>query len=85
MGAATSFRILGREAPLPGQEPTTDVRVVTPGLFETLRIPLVHGRDFGPDDRTGKPSVAVINEALARELGAAEPGARPAPAARLGA
>ena len=69
MGAATSFRILGREAPLPGQEPTTDVRVVTPGLFETLRIPLLRGRDFRDDDREGRPSVAVVNESLARELG----------------
>ena len=40
-GAATSFTISGREAPLPGQEPTADIRVVTPGLFETLRIPLL--------------------------------------------
>ena len=68
-GAATSFTIAAREAPLPGQEPTTDVRVVTPGLFETLRIPRLHGRDFGPDDRSGTPPVAVIGETLARELG----------------
>jgi putative ABC transport system permease protein len=68
-GAATSFTISGREAPLPGQEPTADIRVVTPGLFETLRIPLLGGRDFSPDDRSGTPRVAVIGETLARELG----------------
>jgi putative ABC transport system permease protein len=68
-GAATSFTISGREAPLPGQEPTADIRVVTPGLFETLRIPLLAGRDFSPDDRSGTPRVAVIGDALARELG----------------
>jgi putative ABC transport system permease protein len=68
-GAATGFTISGRAAPPRGQEPTADVRVVTPGLFETLRIPLRHGRDFRPDDRSGRPPVAVIGETLARELG----------------
>jgi putative ABC transport system permease protein len=68
-GAATSFTISGREAPPPGQEPTADIRVVTPGLFQTLRIPLLGGRDFSPDDRSGTPRVAVIGETLARELG----------------
>ena len=68
-GAATSFTISGREAPLPGQAPVADIRVVTPGLFETLRIPLLHGRDIGPDDRAGSPRVAVVGDALARELG----------------
>jgi len=37
--------------------------------FETLRIPLLQGRDFGPDDRSGLPPVAIVNDALARELG----------------
>jgi putative ABC transport system permease protein len=69
LGAATSFTISGREAPAPGQEPTADIRVVTPGLFETLGIPLLRGRDFSRDDRATTPPVAVINDTLARELG----------------
>lgn len=69
MGAATSFEVLDREAPPVGQQPTADIRVVTPGLFDTLRIPLLEGRDFGPDDRAGTPMVAVVNATLARELG----------------
>jgi predicted permease len=60
---------MSKEAPAPGQEPTADVRVVTPGLFETLRIPLRSGRDFRDDDREGRPSVAIVNESLALELG----------------
>lgn len=70
-GAATSFTITGREAPRPGQEPVADIRVVTPGLRETLRIPLLAGRDLGPDDREGRPRVALVGEALAHELGGA--------------
>jgi putative ABC transport system permease protein len=68
-GAATSFTISGREAPPPGQEPVADIRVVTPGLRETLRIPLLHGRDLAADDVSGRLRVALVNEALARELG----------------
>ncbi|MFI4942493.1 MAG: FtsX-like permease family protein, partial [Burkholderiales bacterium] len=68
-GSATGFRLMSKEAPAPGQEPTADVRVVTPGLFETLRIPLRSGRDFRDDDREGRPFVAVVNESLALELG----------------
>jgi putative ABC transport system permease protein len=68
-GAATSFRIVGREAPAPGEEPVADVRVVTPGLFQALGIPLVRGRDFDDADRAERPPVAVVNASLARELG----------------
>ena len=60
-GAATSFTISGREAPLPGQEPVADIRVVTPGLFETLRIPLLprarlSGRTTAPGRRASRSS-----------------------------
>lgn len=44
-----------------------------PGFFETLRIPLLHGRVFDVRDRAGTPNVAVINETLARQnFGAAD-------------
>ena len=41
---------------------------VTPGYFETLKIPLLVGRDFVPSDNASAPSVAIVNEALARRL-----------------
>ena len=68
-GAATSFVVLGKQAPRQGDEPVADIRVVTPGLFETLRIPLVHGRDVTPDDRASTRRVAIVNATLARDLG----------------
>lgn len=36
--------------------------------FETLRIPLVMGRDFTRNDNAGAPPVAIVNETLARRL-----------------
>jgi putative ABC transport system permease protein len=43
----------------------TDNRV-TPGWFETMRIPLIAGRDFQATDGPGAPLVAVVNETAAR-------------------
>ena len=41
---------------------------LTPGWFETVRIPLLAGRDFMPTDRDGTPLVAIVNETLARQF-----------------
>jgi ABC-type antimicrobial peptide transport system permease subunit len=38
-----------------------------PGFFDTLRIPVLHGRVFDARDRAGAPSVAVITESVARQ------------------
>jgi predicted permease len=39
-----------------------------PGFFETLRIPLLHGRVFDARDRAGTSSVAVVTESVARQF-----------------
>ncbi len=44
----------------------TDLQMVSPGYFETMRIPLRAGRYLGASDRRGAPKVMVINEELAR-------------------
>ncbi|HVN04378.1 MAG TPA: ABC transporter permease, partial [Bryobacteraceae bacterium] len=41
---------------------------VSPGFFETLRIPLVLGRDFTEHDDLGAPRVMIINETAARRF-----------------
>jgi putative ABC transport system permease protein len=38
-----------------------------PGFFDTMRIPLLHGRVFDERDRPGAPSVAVISETMAQK------------------
>ncbi|MBV8808102.1 MAG: ABC transporter permease [Acidobacteriaceae bacterium] len=42
--------------------------VVSPGYFEAMRIPLMHGRLFDSRDGPSAPSVAVINETMARKF-----------------
>jgi predicted permease len=41
---------------------------LTPGWFETVRIPLTAGRDFTWEDRPGAPDVAIVNETFARRF-----------------
>jgi len=40
------------------------LNVVSPHFFETLRTPLVAGRDFGAQDHERAPRVAIVSEAL---------------------
>ena len=42
---------------------------VSPDYFNTLRIPMIAGRDFNDRDTTQSPRVAVVNEAFAKKLG----------------
>ncbi len=46
---------------------------VSPGYFETLRIPFRAGRDFTEFDRADTTPVAIINEAVARQLWPGQP------------
>jgi predicted permease len=48
--------------------PSVEFAVVDTGYFDTMRIPLVDGRDFTPRDADGFPAVAVVNDVLARQF-----------------
>ena len=50
----------------PGEDRNMNDNAITPGYLQTLRIPLLLGRDFTESDRLGAPMVAIINEAAAR-------------------
>ena len=43
-------------------------RIIDPGYFDTVGIPLLAGRGIIDRDRDGTPRVAVINRALAARL-----------------
>jgi putative ABC transport system permease protein len=60
------FQIEGRPLPGPGESLTAAYRVVLPGYFDAMGIPVLKGRDVADTDRLGVPGVVVVNEWLAR-------------------
>ena len=66
-GGTTTFVVEGRPAPPPGQYPEANARTSSPGYFQTMRIPVVKGRDFTERDTADTPLVVVVNETMARK------------------
>ena len=61
-----SFEVKGHP-PLPfAQQPSMEIRVVTPEYFRAMGIPVRRGRAFEARDGAGGPQVALISEAAAR-------------------
>jgi len=61
------FAIEGRPKPKPGESPVAAYRVVFPGYFHTMRIPILRGRDVSESDRLDAPRVVVVNEFIAKK------------------
>ena len=60
--------IEGRPAAAPGEEPRADSRPVVGDYFAALRIPIVSGRGLTAADNEHAVPVAIVNQALARQL-----------------
>src|SRR5262249_37087552 len=58
----------GRVPPAGGRFINGDQRTVSGRYFEALGIPLVRGRQFGPDDRADTLRVAIVDERMAAEF-----------------
>jgi putative ABC transport system permease protein len=59
--AAPGKSVLPPDASVP-----VDWRVVSPGYFETMKIPLLRGRDFTDSDTVTAPAVMILSKATAR-------------------
>ena len=62
----TGFDIAGRPTAKSERAPSA-VRVVTPGYFATMGVPMRKGRDFDPRDKFDSPGVVIVNESLVRQ------------------
>ena len=69
-GNTTWFRVLGR--PWHGEHCESPERDVSSAYFTTLHAKLVRGRYFDETEDVSKPSVAIINQALAKQFFSAD-------------
>ena len=72
LSGAQEATVFWREGAAPlaaGQSnPVAEYTVASPGMFAALGTPIVRGRAFTDDDRSGTLRVVIVNEAMARWL-----------------
>jgi putative ABC transport system permease protein len=61
-----AIEVEGKPNPDPANPPFADYRLSTPGIFETLELPILQGRGFTDADRESTQQVAIVSQALAR-------------------
>jgi putative ABC transport system permease protein len=61
----TGFLVEGAPVVSLADRPDAGQRVVTPGYFQTMGIPILKGRSFTEEDRANTSTVIIVNEALA--------------------
>jgi putative ABC transport system permease protein len=50
------------------EDPRARLRIVSPGFFAALGVPIIAGRDFNDSDRRNSEPVVIISQSLARRL-----------------
>jgi putative ABC transport system permease protein len=50
------------------EDPRAQLRVISPGFFASLGVPIIAGRDFNDLDGQSKEPVAIISETLAKRM-----------------
>jgi predicted permease len=62
-----NFQVVGKTYASVAAQPFAEARVVTPGYFATMGIPIRRGRDVAEYDDANSQQVAVINEEIAKK------------------
>lgn len=50
------------------EQPEVDVRVISPGYMNAMRIPLLRGRDLNDSDVAGRPETVLVSASLAKQF-----------------
>jgi len=67
-GSHQPIQVEGRPVVAMSEQPEVDVRVISPGYLNALRVPVLRGRDFDRTDAAGRPAATLISASLAREF-----------------
>jgi len=67
-GDSMFVSVEGLPDPPPDQQPDVIYRVIGPGYFGTMGIPIVHGRDFTDQDKADSKDLVIISEKTAQHF-----------------
>jgi len=62
------FSVDGRPPAAGEEHPAAAPRIISPGFFATLGLPVMEGRDFNNADRSGSELVAIISQSVAQKM-----------------
>ncbi len=67
-GSHQPIAVEGRPVVPMSEQPEVDVRLISAGYMNALRIPVLRGRDFNNTDVAGRPDSTLISASLAKEF-----------------
>jgi len=65
---AAQFSVEGYAKANGEEDPRARFRTVSPGFFESLRVPIIAGRDFNEADRRGAEMVVIVSQSVAQRM-----------------
>ena len=67
-GSHQPIAIDGRPVVAMSEQPEVDVRLISPGYMQAMRIPILRGRDISESDAAGRPGVVLISQSMAQQF-----------------
>jgi putative ABC transport system permease protein len=68
LGIQLAFATEGAQRENSQDDPRARFRMISPGFFATLGVPILEGRDFRDSDKDGAERVVIISQSVARQL-----------------
>ena len=57
----SSYHVTGTPPSPPGHEPSAEVNIITSDYFKVLKMPILRGRNFGPEETLGGPRTVIVD------------------------
>lgn len=67
-GFGLEFSADGHVPAAAGEDPRARFRIVSPGFFAALGVPIIAGRDFNDSDRRGSEPVVIVSQSVAQRM-----------------
>ncbi len=58
----SNFHLTGTPPAKPGEDPSAEVNIVSPDYFRVMGMPILRGRNYGPEDVGAKSKTVLIDE-----------------------